>query len=168
MTIVLLLIANFLKSKLWILVVVHKTCIVMAVILAFSVYFTDPQLMQVWFGFFWVVSRCKILTIICWRPCFSFDTVHHVLSRDFGVTRKKFLKIFIAVMSLKSVSAQVIFRALSQMCEFWSGTRVELFCFASFSSAYFSVMVLSLLQSVQYFIITNVQIVAVLVYFSFF
>lgn len=69
MTIVLLLIANFLKSKLWILVVVHKTCIVMAVILAFSVYFTDPQLMQVWFGFFWVVSRCKILTIKVHSVC---------------------------------------------------------------------------------------------------
>lgn len=69
MTIVLLLIANFLKSKLWILVVVHKTCIVMTVILAFSVYFTDPQLMQVWFGFFWVVSRCKILTIKVHSVC---------------------------------------------------------------------------------------------------
>lgn len=69
MTLVLLLIANFLKSKLWILVVVHKTCIVMTVILAFSVYFTDPQLMQVWFGFFWVVSRCKILTIKVHSVC---------------------------------------------------------------------------------------------------
>lgn len=70
MTIVLLLIANSLKSKLWILVVVHKTCIVMmTVILAFSVYFTDPQLMQVWFGFFWVVSRCKILTIKVHSVC---------------------------------------------------------------------------------------------------
>lgn len=69
MTIVLLLIANFLKSKLWILVVVHKTCIVMTVILAFSVYFTDPQLMQGWFGFFWVVSRCKILTIKVHSVC---------------------------------------------------------------------------------------------------
>lgn len=69
MTIVLLLIANFLKSKLWILVVVHKTCIMMTVILAFSVYFTDPQLMQVWFGFFWVVSRCKILTIKVHSVC---------------------------------------------------------------------------------------------------
>lgn len=69
MTIVLLLIANSLKSKLWILVVVHKTCIVMTVILAFSVYFTDPQLMQVCFGFFWVVSRCKILTIKVHSVC---------------------------------------------------------------------------------------------------
>lgn len=69
MTLVLLLIANFLKSKLWILVVVHKTCIMMTVILAFSVYFTDPQLMQVWFGFFWVVSRCKILTIKVHSVC---------------------------------------------------------------------------------------------------
>lgn len=69
MTIVLLLIANSLKSKLWILVAVHKTCIVMTVILAFSVYFTDPQLMQVWFGFFWVVSRCKILTIKVHSVC---------------------------------------------------------------------------------------------------
>lgn len=69
MTIVLLLIANSLKSKLWILVVVHKTCIVMTVILAFSVYFTDPQLMQVWFGFFWVISRCKILTIKVHSVC---------------------------------------------------------------------------------------------------
>lgn len=53
MTIVLLLIANFLKSKLWISVVVHKTCIVMTVILAFSVYFADTLLMQVWSGVVW-------------------------------------------------------------------------------------------------------------------
>lgn len=32
---------------------VHKTCIVMTVTLAFSVYFADTQLMQVWSGVVW-------------------------------------------------------------------------------------------------------------------